>query len=151
MDIKHLNYFVGRVCTIFTSPTNRNFKEENPEAYPEPIYHYFVGKILAIDEHGILMEQVLSPEKLKSYFFFHGIIGITEEQVLNPNNAQHAKEIHDIKAANEEMQNTLKKVESNPQDFIQKPFVPVETQTGQFMNLQNITKNSKEMQERFGK
>lgn len=93
-----LEYFIGRVCTIFTTPTNRNFKEESPKTYPAPLYQYFTGMVESIDDQGILITQVMSKERQKSYFFIQNVIGIAEEMPLNPEIPEHAEEIRQIKS-----------------------------------------------------
>jgi hypothetical protein len=98
MDLK---YFVGKVCTILTSPINRDFKQENPSTYPEQLYNYFMGRVLEVDGRGgIWLEQVLTPEKLKCYFYGQHIIGVAEERVLDPNVPENAEIIEKIKSAN---------------------------------------------------
>ena len=55
MKYKSLNYFKGKVCTVFTNGTNRNFKEENPKTVVEHNLLYFMGVVEEIDEMGILL------------------------------------------------------------------------------------------------
>lgn len=95
MNNKNLKYFIGKPCSVFTHPTNRNFKEENPQEYNQMPYVYFVGIIDEIDDKGLLMTQITTG--LKSYFFFSGIIGIAEEHLLDPENQEDAKVIEVIK------------------------------------------------------
>ena len=100
--MKNMAYFVDKICTIFTVPTNRDFKNENPATYPQPVFHYFVGKILNVDDEGIMVQQLLNGnKKLKSYFLFAHIIGICEEEVLDPKKPEDAKVIEDYKKINE--------------------------------------------------
>ena len=96
-----LDYFKNKICTIFTSPTNRDFKSENPKTFPQPIFHYFVGRLTEVENKGVWIEQWNSKKKLKSFFFFDHIIGICEEEVLNPNDPDDSKLINDYKKANE--------------------------------------------------
>jgi tartrate dehydratase beta subunit/fumarate hydratase class I family protein len=103
--IKNLQHFIGKVCTIFTQPINRNFKEENPETYPEQPYIYFVGVVEAIDEYGVLITQPTTG--LKSYFFLRNLVGIAEEEVLDPKNEKDAKTIDHIKNANAEIRQKM--------------------------------------------
>lgn len=100
MKIKDLEYFQGRVCTIFTIPTNRDFKSENPNTFPQPVFHYFVGKILEINSHGVTLEQWNNNKKLRSFFFLQHIVGLSEEEILNPNDPKDAKEIDSYKELN---------------------------------------------------
>lgn len=101
MKSKILDNFLDKICTIFTVTTNRDFKAENPTTYPQPIFHYFVGKVIEIDEKGILLQQWNNNKKLKSYFFIDHIVSICEEEILDPNRPEDAKLIEDYKKINE--------------------------------------------------
>lgn len=101
MKNKNLEKFINKICTIFTIQTNRDFKAENPTTYPQPVFHYFIGKILEIDEKGVLIQQWNSSKKLQSYFFIDHIVGICEEEILDPNRPEDAKAIEDYKKINE--------------------------------------------------
>jgi hypothetical protein len=112
MKTKQLEYFLGKVCTIFTIPINRDFKAENPTTYPQPVFHYFVGKVIEIDEKGVFLQQWNNNKKLKSYFFIEHIVGISEEEVLDPTRPDDAKVIQDFKKINEKaIDQTEKKYE----------------------------------------
>jgi len=149
MKSEYINQFIGKICTVLTRPLNRDFKQENPETYPEQIFHYFMGRVIGVDDHGMLMEQITTPERLKSYFFFHSVVAIAEEQILNPVNPIHAQEINDIKTANESMRQEIDKIKQSPP---QKPIVLGEVNAdGQFINPQNMSNLSDEMEEKFGK
>lgn len=109
MKIKQLEYFLGKVCTIFTIPVNRDFKSENPTTFPQPVFHYFVGKIIEIDDKGIFLQQWNNNKKLRSYFFIEHIVGISEEEVLDPARPEDAKVIEDFKKINEKAINQTEK------------------------------------------
>lgn len=79
----NIKYFIGKICTIFTVPTNRNLREELPDAFPSSVYNYFVGKIENIDSKGMLVSQLKGD--LKSYFFLDHIVSISEEKVEHTN------------------------------------------------------------------
>jgi hypothetical protein len=112
--MKKLEYFLNKICTIFTIPTNRDFKTENPTTFPQPIFHYFVGKILEIDNKGILVQQWNNNnKKLLSYFFIDHIVSISEEEILNPNDPQDAEVISNYKKANEQIHKKEVKNEPN--------------------------------------
>lgn len=96
-----LEYFVGRVCTVFTVPTNRDFKSENPQTFPQPVFHYFVGKVLEVGSKGILMEQWNSPKKLRTFFFTQHIVSISEEEILNPADPKDKEVIDEYRKINE--------------------------------------------------
>lgn len=96
-----LEYFKDKICTIFTVPFNRDFKSENPKTFPQPMFHYFVGRVLEVDSKGLWIEQWNSKKKLRSFFFFDHVISICEEEILNPNDPDDSKLIEDYKKANE--------------------------------------------------
>ena len=87
--MKSLNYFIGKVCTIFTTPINRTFQERQS-------IDYFVGRIEAIDEFGIMTSHAITG--CKNYFFLKHIIGVSEEQVLNPEKPEDAKLLEEFQA-----------------------------------------------------
>ena len=72
------NYFIGKICTIFTVPFNRDFQQENPQRYPEQVYKYFVGVVEYIDDHGLMLQQ--STTGLKSWISLNHIVAIAEEE-----------------------------------------------------------------------
>jgi len=109
--MNNLQHFIGKVCTVFTLPINRNFKEENPKTFVEQSYFYFLGVIESVDEDGILVTQ--HETGLKSYFFKPNIVGIAEEEVLYPDNEQDAKIIDKIKEVNSELSNKKYEPSSN--------------------------------------
>lgn len=93
MNVNELKYFVGKVCTIFTCPINRDFKSENPTVYPKQVYVYFLGKIDSITESGIMLSQLLTG--LKTFLFLSQVVGISEEEVIDEK--KHAQEIEAFK------------------------------------------------------
>jgi len=106
MDIDKLkNIFLGKVCTIFTTTTNRDYKTENPKTYPEPLYTYFVGAISDIDKGGIYTTQVTTG--LSSFFTWDNIVGIAQEEVLHPENKKDAEVIDNIKSEYKEKLKTI--------------------------------------------
>ena len=92
-----LDHFVGKVCTIFTLEMNRDFKTEDPKSYPQPLYTYFLGRVEAIDDIGILIRQPNG--NLRSFFFWPNVVSISEEEELNPENEEDAKTIESLKQA----------------------------------------------------
>lgn len=87
--MSNVEYFIGKVCTIFTTPINRNYKEENPTSYPQQLYTYFTGVVDGIDNNGIFLTQLQTG--LKSFFIWNHVIGIAEEEVLDPKNPKDAE------------------------------------------------------------
>jgi hypothetical protein len=114
--MSHLDHFVGKVCTIFTQPISRNFKEESPATFPQQPFMYFVGVIDAVDSQGIMVTQPMTG--LKSYFFRNALVAIAEEEVLDPENASDAAAIEEIKASNQEIRETMKKYEEKNEEFV---------------------------------
>lgn len=113
--IKKIQYFEGKVCTIFTTPINRSFKDENPNTFPQQSYHYFMGVVESIDNSGVWLQQLKTG--LKSYFFLSQIIGIAEEQVLDPDNEDDAEIINSMKATKEEIVAKYKQAENGELDL----------------------------------
>lgn len=112
MKSEGLEYFVGKICTVFTVPTNRDFKLENPQTFPQPVFHYFVGKVIEVSSKGIFIEQWNSDKKLRTFFFADHIISISEEEILDPSNPKDLKLIEEYKQVNEkEMQKVVERAE----------------------------------------
>lgn len=98
-----LNYFLGKVCTVFTTPINRNYKEENPNTYPKPLYQYFMGRILSVDSYGIMVEQVMAEnpsKKLRTWYKLDQVVALAEEEELDASNPTDAAVINEIKNGN---------------------------------------------------
>lgn len=117
MKSKNLEYFLGRICTVFTVPTNRDFKSENPQTFPQPVFHYFVGRVLEINESGIFIEQWNNHKKLKTFFFIDHIVSISEEEILNPEDPKDREVIEEYKKANKEVRETSSSPNANPQEI----------------------------------
>ena len=85
-----MQYFVGKICTIFTVPINREFNERQN-------VDYFVGRVDGFDDKGILMSHVIS--NCKNYYFFNNVISIAEEQTVDSDDPV-VKEYESIKEQN---------------------------------------------------
>ena len=94
MKSKQLQQFVGKVCTIFTTPINRDYSSENPKTYIETLIKYFTGIVENIDDYGVLIRQL--DGGLKSFFLLDNIIGISEEKCLNPEEPEDLKIIESL-------------------------------------------------------
>jgi len=131
MNKEGLEYFVGKVCTIFTIPTNRDFKSENPQTFPQPIFHYFVGKVLGIDNKGMFIEQWNSAKKLRTFFFLNHIVSISEEEILDPSNPNDMKIIEDYKKVNEDSVKKVKdgaeQLKKQKEELSKNPFIDIES------------------------
>lgn len=132
MKLEGLEYFIGKVCTVFTVPTNRDFKSENPHTFPQPVFHYFVGKVLEVGPKGILMEQWNSEKKLRSFFFMDHIVSISEEEILDPSNPKDLKIIEDFKKTNE---SSMKKANDNLDTLKTQR----ESMKGKFLDIESLT------------
>lgn len=80
--MKNIEYFKGKVCTIFTTQINKDLSEKEAN-------FYFLGIIEAVDNEGLLITQL--SDNLKSYFFKDKIIGICEEKVIPPDSDEGKK------------------------------------------------------------
>jgi len=96
-----LDYFVGRICTVFTVPTNRDFKSENPQTFPQPVFHYFVGRVIEVSPKGICIEQWNNSKKLRTFFMMEHVVSISEEEILDPSNPKDREIIDEYKKVNE--------------------------------------------------
>lgn len=128
-----LSYFVGKVCTVFTVQTNRDFKSENPQTFPQPIFHYFVGKVLEVTPKGIFMEQWNSSKKLKTFFFMDYVVSISEEEILNPSDPKDREIIEEFRKVNE---SSAKKAEDNVSEL-------KKNQGSQYMDIDRLASFSK--------
>jgi hypothetical protein len=86
--MKDLQYFVGKLCSVFTTPMNRDFRSEAPHDYPKALYKYFMGVVESVTPHGLLLTQASTG--LKTYFYHNQIVAIAEEELLDPNNPDDA-------------------------------------------------------------
>ena len=110
MKIEGLEYFVGKICTVFTVQTNRDFKSENPQTFPQPVFHYFVGRVMEVNSRGVCVEQWNNEKKLRTFFFMDHNVSISEEEILDPSNPKDKQAIEDYKKTNE---SSLKKANDN--------------------------------------
>jgi hypothetical protein len=102
MSPKGLDYFLGKICTVFTVPTNRDFKSENPQTFPQPVFHYFVGRVVEVNHRGVCIEQWNNAKKLRTFFFLDHIVSISEEEILDPSNPKDRELIDEYKKVNED-------------------------------------------------
>lgn len=144
---KELQYFVGKVCTIFTHPINRNFKEENPQTYPEPVLIYFIGVVESITDNGLLLQQVGNTESkkpLKSYFFLDKIIGIAEEEELSYDDPKDTEIIEHIKKQHQEQEQKMKEQEEK---LLSQASIPEDSSP--FINPDAISQMAERLKENF--
>src|SRR6516225_8602366 len=70
----NLTYFVGKACSVFTHPVNRNFNEKQ-------LQDYFVGLVESVDARGVWTTHPITG--CKNYYPMENIIAICEEQVVH--------------------------------------------------------------------
>lgn len=87
-SIKQLNYFLNKPITVITCKTNRNFNEEQN-------IDYFTGICEKITFDGLLTRHPVT--NCKNFFMFSSIVGVFEEQQLDPDNPEHKVLIDEIK------------------------------------------------------
>lgn len=133
MKPQGLDYFLGRICTIFTVPTNRDFKSENPQTFPQPVFHYFVGRVVEVNQRGICIEQWNNAKKLRTFFFLDHVVSISEEEILDPSNPKDREIIEEYKKVNED---TVKKAEDNVDAVKKQKFIDLE-------GLQGLVRSSR--------
>ena len=80
--IEHMQYFVGKVCTIITTQINRQFDERIARDH----YAIRVGEITVDGIWGVHPEH-----DIVSFFPMDHIVSIHEEMELNMNNPDHRK------------------------------------------------------------
>lgn len=115
--VKSLQRFVGRVCTVFTTPINRNFEKEGPQGYPQVMFNYFMGRVDHVDEDGILLTQMSPADPpLQSYFFHSHIISIAQEKEYDPSDPNDAKEIKRLESEMLQQMDQIKKDQHQKND-----------------------------------
>jgi hypothetical protein len=140
----NMEYFVGKICSIFTTPTNRDFSLEGPN-YLQQFLNYFLGKVEAVDTEGILLSH---QNGLKIYVMKSQLVAIAEEETLDPNNPQDAKVINEIKPM---------PIIKNPPKSVSVTELPLpskevaEVKIPNFSNIESISTLASKLKENFGK
>ena len=80
--IEHYQDFVGKVCTILTTPTSFPFVD--PRQYAD----FFTGRVMEISRHGVVIQNL---KNLTKAFFSFPIVGIVEEQVITEKDPRFAQ------------------------------------------------------------
>lgn len=105
----NLRYFVGRICTIHTRPTNwKHDQQQNLD--------YFMGLVESIDPLGLMLQNVINQKK--TYIFLESLIAIAEETVIDPDDPEQVKAANDYDKKKEEV------VKANPNIASSKPKSP---------------------------
>ncbi len=117
--VQTLQYFVGKVCSVFTVASNRNSLSE------EHAREYFVARITEINVDGIW--GVHPASRITSFFPLSHVTSIVEEWELDPKNPEHAAIIQKYEQKEEKKE--------HPQTEVQ--FVDVK-------NLEKLAANTKQ-------
>lgn len=91
MGFHSLSKFIGKPVTIFTENIGRGF---NDVQYND----YFTGICVSVDTQTIETAHPITG--CRNIFFISKIIGISEEQELDPQNPEHQKIISEMKGEN---------------------------------------------------
>lgn len=83
--LEKLNHFVGKVCSIMTTPINRNFDERVAR-------EHFVILVSEINADGIWGTHPYNSD-LMNFFRMENVVSIHQEEVLDPNNPEHQQMI----------------------------------------------------------
>lgn len=86
--LKSLEYFVRKVCTIFVTEMPKHFTTQN-------FNDYFVGFVEFINEDGVMTTHPVTG--CKNFFPYPYILGISEEQMLDPSKPADAELIKEIR------------------------------------------------------
>lgn len=132
--MKGLEYFVGKICTVFTVQTNRDFKSENPQTFPQPVFHYFVGRVVEVNQRGVMIEQWNNAKKLRTFFFMDHIVSISEEEILNPSDPNDRQIINEYKKVNEtyakKANENLESLKKQRESMSKSPYIDIDSLTG---------------------
>lgn len=85
--IARLQRFVGKVCSVISSPINRHFEEMIAR-------EHFVVRVDEINPDGIWGAHPYNPD-LVSFFALPHVVSVHEEVELNPNNPEHKRMIEE--------------------------------------------------------
>lgn len=88
-NVKKLQMFVGKVCTVLTSSVcKQNFTDTQ---FPD----FFVGAIDSIDEDGIFSKHPLTG--CVNFYSWPHVVAIFQEQVIEENDPRYEKIMEEIK------------------------------------------------------
>ena len=153
--LEHLQYFIGKVCSIVTTSMNRSFDERISR-------EHFVVLIQEIDSDGIWGTHPYNPD-LVSYFNVEHVISIHQEEVIDPSNPEHIEMIKEFEQkTGKKVQGDLKnspKIEVAPKvekkDLLtilkEKPPVPSSPSTGDatFVDIESLERLAEDTRRAF--
>lgn len=133
MDLKKLDYFVGKVCTVLTGPTNWKLDQKQT-------LDYFLGVVESIDNLGVVLVNVINNKK--TYIFSDSLVAIAEETVVDPNDQQTIDELEEYQS----QKNNLLNLNPRLQPKIE-PVAPVSQKTScgsscgssKYVDIESIT------------
>ena len=147
--LEHLQYFIGKVCSIVATSMNRSFDEKIS-------IEHFVVIVREIDADGIWGTHPYNSD-LVSFFSLEHVISIHQEEVIDPNNPKHASMIKEFEEkSGKKIQGDLKNsppVEKKPLFNIlkEKPPVPSNPSTGDatFVDIESLERLAEDTRRAF--
>jgi len=136
--IQHMQYFVGKVCSIVTSSMNRSFDEQTAR-------EHFAVRVGEVGMDGIWGTHPYNPDMV-SFFAMAHVISIHEETELDPSNPEHAAMIEEYeKKTGQKIKSDLKQA-PKPQKKTELPILnqtppaPVQEASGDatFVDLESL-------------
>jgi hypothetical protein len=116
--LEHLQFFVGKVCSIISTSMNRSFDEKISR-------EHFVVLVESIDSDGIWGTHPYNKD-LVSFFSLEHIISIHQEEVLDPTNPEHAAMISEFeKRTGKKVQADIRKPEVTKPEVKKTTALPV--------------------------
>lgn len=136
ISVKALQYFTGKVVTVFVKgQLQRGFDDRQ-------FNDYFVGYVDWINEDGLMTTHPVTG--CKNYYCLDDIVGIAEEQVLDPGNPEEAELIKSItgKTTKEPENNRSFSVQSEPtMPQNNSPFADIDV-------MEDLARQAKELDEK---
>lgn len=134
--VQRMQYFVGKVCSVFTPQINREFDELRSR-------EHFVIQVQEVTTDGIWGTH--PHRKTLSFFPMHAVLLVQEEQVLDPSNPEHKIMIEEFE------QKTGKKVASDigPHIIPTKEAPKEASLSGSFVNIDQLSAMAKETKRNY--
>lgn len=151
--LEHLQYFIGKVCSIVTTSMNRAFDEKVSR-------EHFVVTVREIDSDGLWGTHPYNPDHV-SFFSLAHIISIHQEEVIDPANPEHADMIKEYESkTGKKLKSDLKQPRSDPTPEPKKSLlnvlknespVPSEPSTGDatFVDIESLERLAEDTRRAF--
>ena len=140
--IEHLQYFLGKVCSIITTAMNRSFDETIAR-------EHFVIRVKEVNLDGIWGTHPYNDEMI-SFFSINHIISIHQEVEIDPSNPEHIELLNEYEAktgkkVKSDMQTKTPK--SKPLNIVEKPIEIGEGDTTfvDIASLEKLAESTKKM------